>query len=187
MPITKERLEALITAAEAIEQQFIFTSNRASGLAQAALQGDITPAAALEEIITIATAPEFQIFQPILKIREERQHWRLTHRRNDADKRRRAGQRRLAGIPSRELGQGILDSLDISEAEPAAIAEARRLAAPAIAQGLPPGHYPLPSLGGNGVVQWDCPCGPMAVKTFQEWLSHLPQSEDIPQTSENGG
>lgn len=118
MAITQQRIEQLLTAAEQINLSFNYNSHQTLALVERARQqlktADTAADAQLIHSILITLISDLtqlhmdyqqQVATPQLTIAVEREHWRLTHKRNEYKRQWLADKR--AHIPSRGRAQHI--------------------------------------------------------------------------------
>lgn len=98
MPITQDRLYALARAAEEIILLYDSTKGLITTLRHEALAGNKTHEEAWNDLVAMVTS--FPDRNPRLVISKELIHYNLTHRRNEAEKRRIARRRAREGLPA---------------------------------------------------------------------------------------
>ena len=116
MAITQKRIEQLLTAAEQISQSFTYNSRETLGLVQRVREqlknADIQTAHSIlitliHDLMQLHMDYRQQIAQAELIIAVEREHWRLTHKRNEYKQQWLADKR--ANIPTKRRNQHIAD------------------------------------------------------------------------------
>lgn len=93
MPITKERLAVLTSAGQAIETLYLHQSQALLSASLAARAGRLALPDLCELIEQHCMEPAASIAEESRTLAEEALRWRLTHRKNDRDKRRKERQR----------------------------------------------------------------------------------------------
>ncbi len=100
MPISQDRLSILISAGEHIEQTYLWLASEMASVASRLEATSLSPFEAIVEIRRLTIRPDMLINQQSTAIQLERLHYRLTWRKNEKDKERKANRR--AGIPPKE-------------------------------------------------------------------------------------
>lgn len=99
MPITQERLREIVQAGQTIEAHYVTSIEEIKALSFRARKGEINAHEFFESLDHITLAYKLLYVPQSLLLRIEDQRYRLTHRANESERRRKERHRRNAGSP----------------------------------------------------------------------------------------
>jgi len=184
MPIVKERLKALIDAADAIQETYITCAAEVE-LSIVKLRATIDPDhpawSWTDRILSTVMLPEKFIFEHTKVILEEKSWWKHTHKLNERQRRRHEQLRREDGVQPQQRTIERSESLrEIVERDRQRkglkVSDSELLEHQTFAERInyiiPPEHRVKVSRDPNDDIIWECQCN-FWWRYRNEWIDHL--------------